>query len=685
MPTDRLKVISLGGLIFALLLSLRLGSLQIWSVDLYTHQARSQHVKQKVLQANRGRILDHQGRILAMNLESQSFFVNRVSNLDSLRSLAVRFAHEAGQNEGALLRKLVQNRPFVWLARKMFNGPSSDDTPTGVGRIVEMRRNYPMGTLAGQVLGYTDTENQGIEGIERGFDPLLRGKPGELSARVDARGNAISALGAIKRMPYDGEDLYLTIDADYQAIAEEELATAIASFQAHSGIALVMSPYTGEILAIANVPVYDPNAFGDTKSWIRRNRAATDQFEPGSTFKVVAVAAGLEERKIRPTDEFFCENGRLSLSGGEVISDTHPSGMLTVREIVEESSNIGTVKIARKVGKVDLNRYMRLFGFGARTGSDLPGEASGQLRHPAQWSDRSLETLAIGQEVAATALQVAAAYSAIANGGQLMTPTIFKRSERNGVTTLENAPRPIRQVISPETAATLTSILEGVVSHGTGENAQVPGYRVAGKTGTAQQIKEGESGYDPDRYVSSFVGFLPAERPELLCLIAIDKPKDTHFASEVAAPAFSRIMQRILSLRQTPLRHRTYLAEATNLPDDAPDLHLVGLSKQSAVAVLKRLGWAWEFSGQGKQIGDQRLDATRHLAKLTLQNEPPTQPAMLVPDLTGTSLRQAVSHLTSMGLRVQILGSGKVVRQNPQPGARVIPGSLCKVECTRES
>jgi cell division protein FtsI (penicillin-binding protein 3) len=685
MPTDRLKIIAFLGLSFALLLSLRLASLQIWSVDIYTHRARNQHVKQKVLQANRGRILDHQGRVLATNLESQSFFVNSVSNLDSLHSLAVRFSNEAGQNETTLLKRLKQNRPFVWLERKMMNGPSPDNLPNGIGRVVEMRRSYPMGALAGQVLGYTDTDNLGIEGIERGFDPILRGKPGELSARVDARGNVISALGAIKNMPQDGEDLYLTLDADYQSIAEEELSATINTFQAHSGIAIVMAPHTGEILAIANVPTYNPNAFTEYKSWKRRNRVVTDQFEPGSTFKVVAVAAGLEEKKIRSNDKFFCENGRLPVAGGKVINDTHPSGWLTVREIVEESSNIGTIKIAREIGKVDMFRYMRLFGFGAKTGSDLPGETSGQLRHPSEWSERSLETLSIGQEIAATALQVATAYGAIANGGHLMTPTIFKKTTRGEITTLENAPRPIRQVISPETAAELTAILEGVVTHGTGENAQVPGYRVAGKTGTAQQIKEGQAGYDPDRYISSFIGFLPAERPELLCLVAIDSPKDIHFASQVAAPAFSRIMQRILSLRQTPLRHKARLAESQKDTTSNSDIHLVGLSSQTATDVLKRLGWTWKFSGNGTKVIEQQLNMKQREAHLVLANPMTDHKALQIPDLLGTSVRQAISHLTALGLRVEIQGSGKVMRLTPAPGSQVIPGTLCKVACTRES
>ena len=328
--------------------------------------------------------------------------------------------------------------------------------------------------------------------------------------RVDARGQMISTLGAVRQMPKNGDDLTLTLDADYQAIAEEELLKGMEKFDAKSGVAIVMDPRTGDILALANAPYYDPNAFSKSELWVRRNRAVTDQFEPGSTFKVVAFAAALEAGLVDPKDKIFCENGRLPVAGGKVIRDSHPSGWLTVREVMEESSNIGTIKIARKLDKGPLFRQMRLFGFGAKTGVDLPGEVAGQLRHPDAWSNRSLETIAIGQEIATTALQVAAAYSAIANGGRLMTPRIFVKASREGASTVkEGAPKAIRRVISPETARTLAGILEGVVARGTGKNARIPGYRVAGKTGTAQQVKEGQPGYDPDRYITSFVGFLP--------------------------------------------------------------------------------------------------------------------------------------------------------------------------------
>ncbi len=689
----RLRIIALFGTGFALLLAFRLVSLQVWSEKEYEEKALDQHFKKRVLLAERGRIFDRRGRVLATSLESQSFFLNQISDRDSLRALAVRFSRQSGHDEATLLEKVDRSRSFVWLARQVIDAPT--ELPEGIGHIVEMRRNYPMGSLAGQVLGYTDTDGQGIEGIERAFDPILRGEPGELSARVDARGQILSTLGAVRKMPKNGDDITLTIDADYQAIAEEELLKGMQKFNAKSGIAIVMEPHTGEILALANAPFYDPNDFSKSELWIRRNRSATDQFEPGSTFKVVAFAAALEAGLVEPEDKIFCENGRMRIAGGKVLRDSHPSGWLTVREVMEESSNIGTAKIARKVEKGPLHKQIRLFGFGAKTGADLPGEVGGQLRHPDKWSTRSLETISIGQEIAVTALQVASAYSAIANGGRLMTPRIFLRASRKDSTMVEGSPRPIRRVISPKTARTLTSFLEGVVSHGTGKNARITGYRVAGKTGTAQQVKEGQPGYDPNRYIPSFVGFLPVERPELLCLVAIDSPERIHWASLVAAPVFKRIVQRILSLKQAPLRHSAPLLEEQPPPPPRTDIHLVGLSRKAATDALKRLGMTYQIVGEGDRVVGQHIDIEENNVSLFLATAPISTPghsaedkdsdSLYMPDVRGAPVRQAVAQLTQLGFQIKISGSGRVVAQSPEPGVPVKPGTICAVECKRES
>lgn len=678
----RQKAICLLGGIFVLVLTCRLAALQVWTGDVYSARAKKQHETRTVLQANRGRILDRRGRVLATNLEAQSFFVNKVAELDSLRSIAVRFSGNDGEENAALLRRL-RNKRFVWLARKVFSDPQQDPLPKGVGRIVEMKRSYPMGELAGQVLGYTDIDNLGIEGVELARNSLLEGEPGDMTSRRDARGEALGALGIVRKIPENGQDVMLTLDVDYQAIVEEELAAAVSRFQAVNGIAIVTSPRSGEILAMANVPLYDPNHFGRFDAAVRRNRAVTDIFEPGSTFKVVAVAGGLQEGLWRREDRIFCEFGRMQVPGG-VIRDTHPCGWLTVQQVVEESSNIGTAKIARKLEPSGLYEYVRLFGFGIKTGVELPGEVPGNVKKPTRWSGRTLPSMSIGQEIGVTALQMAMAYGAIANGGRLMAPRFYRRRTPDGSWVSER-PRILREVVSKETAGIVAEILEGVVERGTGANARVPGYRVAGKTGTAQRAMEGGRGYDPNRYVSSFIGFLPVERAEFVCIVVVDGPKGIRWGSKVAAPVFSRIMKRIVSMRDTEVRHRA-VAEARG--EDAAKAStpvFAGLSRTVAKRVMDRHGIRKKQPGEsavlpvGAQPPSTGSGGSRRAAVAADSGK--TGDYVATPDVLGVPLRQAVVQLTASGLAVSASGSGRVVSQTPGAGTLVAPGTTCKVVC----
>lgn len=679
----RQRAIYLLGGIFVLILTYRLAALQVWTGDVYSARAKRQHEKRTVLQANRGRILDRKGRVLATNLEAQSFFVNKIAELDSLRSIAVRFSGSDDAENAALLRRLQKKR-FVWLARKVFSDPRQDPLPKGVVRIVEMRRTYPMEELAGQVLGYTDIDNLGIEGVELACNLLLEGEHGDMTSRRDARGEALGALGVVRRMPEDGEDVMLTLDVDYQSIVEEELAAAVSQFQAINGIAVVTSPRSGEILAMANVPLYDPNHFGKYDAAFRRNRAVTDIFEPGSTFKMVAVAGGLEEGLWRREDRIFCEFGRMKVPGG-VIRDTHPCGWLTVQQVVEESSNIGTVKIARKLEQAGLYKYVRLFGFGNKTTVDLPGEVAGNVKKPTRWSGRTLASMSIGQEIGVTALQMAMAYGAIANGGRLMAPRIYRRRSPDGVWESKR-PHVLRDVISEETAGNVAEVLEGVVLRGTGKNARVPGYSVAGKTGTAQRAKEGGRGYDPNRYVSSFIGFLPVERAEFVCIVIVDGPKGIRWGSKVAAPVFSRIMQRILSLRDTEMRHRAVAESPGDEAVRASRPVLAGLSRNVAKRVMNRSGIDPIQVDEGARlsVGPQaRATGTlesRHEAVEADSGK--TGDYIATPNVLGVPLRQAVVQLTSSGLAVSASGSGRVVSQTPGAGMLVSRGTTCNVVCS---
>lgn len=668
-----------------MVLILRLVSLQFWAGEAYTTLARNQHEKRTVLEANRGRILDRHKRVLATALEAQSFFINKTPEIDSLKTIAVWFSQRVGADETEVLNRLKGKLSFTWLARKVVDGPSEDQMPDGVGRIIEMRRSYPMGQVAAQVLGYTDIDNVGIEGIELAFDPLLKGKSGEMASRVDARGNVLSALGAVRSLPEDGKDLVLTLDADIQSIAEEELETGVAHFKAESGIAIVMEPHTGEILAMANVPLYDSNLFSLYDPKIRRNRAVTDMFEPGSTFKVVAVAGAVEEGMYEAEDAIFCEGGKMMVSGG-TIRDTHPSEWLTVRQIIEQSSNIGTAKIARRLGRVKLFRYTRLFGFGNLSGSDLPGEISGDLKHPSRWSDRSLETISIGQEVGVSALQLASAYGAIANRGRLMIPRIFQKAVQGDNSILLGRSEEVRQVVSARAAAMVTSFLEGVVNQGTGTNARIPGYRVAGKTGTAQRAYEDLPGYDPNRYISSFVGFLPADAPELLCLVVVDSPQGKRLGSQVAAPIFRRILQRILSLWQTRLRHRSTELRLPYRPLHRESPVLTGLSRNVAERVVARQGFSPRFIGSGGRVLSQNLRLDRKEALLLTELDDKVKPEHphLVPNVIGLQVRQAIFQITAAGFQVMVSGNGSVVKQLPEPGKKVKIGTLCRIVCKRQ-
>jgi cell division protein FtsI/penicillin-binding protein 2 len=671
---SRQKAISLLGVALALVLTARLVSLQFWSGEIYSARAKSQHVKSSVLQAGRGRILDRQGRVLATNLEAESFFINRILDSKDLRAIAVRFSPRS--DEDKLLKRLREKHSFVWLARKVFDGPSDEKVPKGVGRMVEMRRSYPMGVLAGQVLGYTDIDNLGIEGVERAFNSHLVGSPGEMEYRVDARGKVLGALGTIMTLPEDGKDLVLTLDADFQSILEEELSAAVSEFEAESGMAILTSPQSGEILAMANIPLYDPNAFGKFAAGMRRNRTVTDHFEPGSTFKLVAISGAIEESIYSPDDRIFCENGSIEVAGG-TIRDTHPNGWLTVNEIMSQSSNIGVVKIAREIGQAGLFKYVRLFGFGSETAGGFPGESPGDVRHPSKWSRRSLETISIGQEIGVTALQMVAAYGAVANGGELLAPRITMPG--NGA----SGPREVvRRVVSEETATYVSHILESVVSDGTGSNASVPGYRVAGKTGTAQKAKPGGAGYDPQKYVSSFIGFLPVGYPEFLCLVVVDSPKGIHWGSQVAAPVFSRVMNRILSLRKTPMRHRVAQREDDTRYSSAPDPILTGLNRRTAKRVLDRHGYDAKVVGTGKRVVAQTVD--RNSTRLRVSDATLKSKWVQTPNVLGFPLRQAIYQLTAAGLNVKTSGSGEVIGQTPAPGTAVGPGTVCKVTCASE-
>ncbi len=447
-----------------------------------------------------------------------------------------------GVDRAYLRDRLDRQKAFIWIARKLTPEKSEAIKRLnikGLGFMKETKRIYPNSYLASHIIGFSGMDNIGLEGVERDLNKYLAGTPGWAIFLRDAR---LKKLDIWEKMvlPVDGLDLVLTVDEVIQYIAERELDKAFKSFHAKGASIIVMDPHTGRILAMASRPSYDLNSHSGVNKDAMRNRAICDLFEPGSVFKIVTASAALEEKKVTEEDTFFCENGAYKI-GGRILHDHMPHGLLTFRQVIEESSNIGTVKVAMMLGPDTVYRYLKGFGFGSKLGIDLSGEISGMIKPVRQWSKTSITAIPIGQEVGVTALQLASAISVIANGGQLMKPYIIDSIRDNqGQIIRQNKPTLIRKVISIDTAMRIKKILTGVIEEGTGKMAKVSGFSAAGKTGTAQKL-EANGTYSHTKFVASFIGFAPAEDPMLAIVVTVDEPHGSYFGGVVAAPVFQKV------------------------------------------------------------------------------------------------------------------------------------------------
>ena len=524
----------------------RLYQIQLVMGERLGQKARAQHQTDFKLSPRRGTIYDRNGKELAINVSVDSICA-WPKKAKSIPSKDVdKLSSILGISTSKLREKLERRKSFVYLARKVDKGMGEEvrrlNLP-GVDYLEEVKRFYPKGQLGTHLLGFVGMDGMGLEGLELYYDRYLRGAPGWCRVEKDARGREILPFRSNYAAPADGCHLILTIDEVIQHIAERELERTFKEREAKGGSIVVMDPKRGEILAMANRPTFNPNAFGDGQVSYRRNRAITDTFEPGSTFKVITAAAALEERLFQLKDKIFCEEGSYRLSGHS-IRDVHPHGWLSFKEAIEVSSNIGAVKIGQALKKELLYQYIRSFGFGARTGIDLPGEVRGLIRPPQRWSKLSLGAIPFGQEIAVTAVQLAAALSAVANGGILMRPRVVSSIlDQEGEVVRKFEPQAVGRVISSQTAKQLTEILVGVVENGTGKTARLKGYRVAGKTGTAQKVDVGR--YSHTKFISSFMGYLPADNPEVVILVIIDEPQGAYYGSLVAGPAFRRVAEEV--------------------------------------------------------------------------------------------------------------------------------------------
>jgi len=610
--------------------------LQVIKNQDWTKMAERQHQRVVALTPARGTIFDANGAALAVSVEMDSCFAEP-RKIEHLGGAAARLAPLLGMSKETLAKKLAGNKNFVWLQRQLtpdLVGRIKGLEIEGIGFVKETRRFYPNSEVAAHVIGFTGLDPAGLEGIEFKYDSTLLGNTGFLVTERDALGRDVALKGMLVKKSSKGYNVTLTLDKNIQYIAEKELAKAVVACGGKGGSALVMEPQTGKVLALANYPDFNPNASYRYPSLILRNRAISDSFEPGSTFKVFLVAAALEEKVIRPNDSFNCENGSYSI-GGKIIHDTHSYGRLAVPEILKYSSNIGAAKIGIRLGKERLYAYLKEFGIGEKTGVDLPGEASGYLRDRSQWFGVDLATISFGQGVTATPLQMATAFSAVANGGVLMKPYLVSRiTDDSDMVIQQFEPLSQRRVISTETARTLSKMLQGVTDEGgTGVNAALASYKVAGKTGTSQKVDAITKSYSLDKRVASFVGFVPADNPRLTIMVVVDEPKTSPYGGVVAAPAFSAIaIQSLCYLKVAPSGADQLTPKVVEAKSPAPQPTVAAFAEGTIVEAAA---------------------------------------GSVMPNFTGLSMRQVLRNMEKQGLNVRLTGSGRAVAQNPRAGERI--------------
>ena len=638
--------IRLIGAVFILgfaLVAMRAFDLQVLQEQQWGERAERQHQKVIPLTPQRGTIFDSNGEELAVSVDVDSIYAEPRKLED--RAVAVKqLAKALGLSAQEIRSRLKGNSNFVWLKRQV--SPRQSESVKvmalkGVGMIKEPQRFYPNSNIAAHLLGFTGLDPKGLEGLELEYDKMILGRGGYLVMERDALGRGIGTGSPEVQGATRGHDLYLTIDKNLQYIAERELADGLRRTEAKAGTVVMLEPSTGKVLAMASYPEYNPNAYSRYKPYQWRNRAVCDSFEPGSTFKVFLMAAALNEAVITTKQKIDCENGKFRV-GGKDIHDHKKYQKLTPAEIIKYSSNIGSAKIGKMLERKAFHRYIKDFGFGQQTGIDLPGEVVGLLRPPNKWFEVDLAAISFGQGLSVTPIQLASAVASIANGGYLMEPYVVDRVvDSQGQVTHQNQPRVLRKVVAQDVAQTVARMMEMTTEDdGTATNARVPGFRVAGKTGTAQKVDAVTGGYSADKRVASFVGFLPAEAPRLVMLVVIDEPKIGIYGGLTAAPVFSRIAaQAMQSLKVAPNQ-------------DSP---------------------TGEALPSLEQIIVEATTPRRSRMQEVATSEASTGPQM--PDFIGLSYRQVLELMQADQLNISFRGRGRVVEQSPVAGMAIPYGA----------
>jgi stage V sporulation protein D (sporulation-specific penicillin-binding protein) len=677
-------LVAAAGLFFGLLvLWARIGWIQLFEHGYYSIRAEEIQEQRVLQKPQRGNLLDRHGRVLARDLATYAVSA-APREMHDPPGTARELAALLKRDPRALVRDFSRRPRYLEIQRQVspeVAGQIAALKERGVYLSRETGRVYPLGSAAAEILGRTDLDNAGIDGLELQLDDDLHGRPGWATRFRDGRGRAHDLLRGLRRPPVDGNDVVLTLDSDLQSIVETRLTDAIDSLHALRGFALFMDPRTGEILACVNVPHLPP---GKARNW-----NFTDTYEPGSTFKMVVAGAALEENLARPDQVFTASaSGQLMLVPGAVFHDTHKEAQFTFRDAVRFSSNIVMGKLGLMVGPERLYRYATALGFGAITGVDFPGEAGGRLRSPDRWSGRSAPTIAIGHEVTVTPLQLVLAYAAVANGGVLMHPQLVREVRGpDGRVVRRVSPEAAQRVFSEHTTTVLRGMLQAVVDSGTAKAARVPGLAIAGKTGTAQKYLAGAGGYAPGVYISSFAGFVPADQPRLVGIVVVDEPKGKHYyGGEVAAPVFRQVLLDLRGLPSGPLAPNVdQIASRPPAPAPVvvPDLRL--LPPDAAEHRLAALGLRPVFQGNGPRVLAQDPVAgiaTERGSRVDVWLAAPADSAgQTLPDLAGVPVREALRELTARQVPAKLVGHGTVVRMDPPPGTRLPLSQPCVLTC----
>jgi cell division protein FtsI (penicillin-binding protein 3) len=635
-------------MLWAVGIQARLLYLQVHRHQDLQSRAENQSARTMDISAKRGDILDRHGRVLAYSVDADTVYgvPSEIENAAEAASmLCAALTDCAPKDQDALMGRLRKKRAFVYVRRRVTPSQARrivDLALEGVGFIKEDRRFYPKKQLAAPLLGFVGDDNTGLAGIEAAYDSQISGATGKLLYQTDARGRAFSRL---ERPPTAGATVELTIDEYLQHIAERELRDAVARNRAVGGTVLIMAPKTGEILALANEPTFNPNAFSNAPPEQRRNRAVQDIYEPGSTFKVVTASAALEEHVIGVDDLIDVSGGKIRF-GSRVIDDTHDYGALSFTDVMVKSSNVGAIKVGLTLGPERLGLYARRFGFGRALSPDFPGESPGIVWDPRKLDSSALASMSMGYQVGVTPLQMVAAVSSVANGGDLIQPRVVRALVRDGKR-VEVKPAILGRTISKDTAVTLTGIMEQIVERGTATQAQVAGYTIAGKTGTAAKLVNGR--YSKTDYYASFVAFLPSRNPVATIIVLIDSPRaHGYFGGPIAGPVFQRI------------------AEATLRHLGVPPT----LNAQPPVLVARRTEWT--------DIQPARTRSAPSIVRVGGSSD-----VHDLPDFRGLSAREALRVLTKIGLTARLTGDGMVTAQAPAPGTPIEPGMACELRLER--